>query len=1106
MRDIETKISPLISGMFPSFYQSDGPNFIAFVQAYYEWLEQNFQLLDLEDISNFNVGDTVQQANVTGTIYSVNKNSILVLVDGLETFKCFNVCSELIPVTSSSGGDTFILRGGTTRRLGSIFLSRNLSKIRDIDKTLDLFIVRFKEKYLKNIEFDTQTNKRLLVKNSLDLYRSKGTSRSIDLFFRLIYGVKSNVYYPGDDLFRLSDSEWFKPQYIEINSTSVDRAITLVGKQVTGVNSGATAFVERYVKKKVNAGFVHTFYVSNVQGTFEVNEILKYNQIYSDSPRIVGSFNIASVIEGSEAFAVGDIINFESTTGLGGIGRVTATVKGTGAVSFKLADSGWGYTTNRVGEETSYSSKTFLSDNILLLANVEPGQYLANIHTTSVTGTGYSNNDTIYASSLYSNGVGRPTTNNTGSIVSVKIIDRGTGFNPSIDTPNITVINSTGYPSTGGGAVWRFKYEYPKKYFEYLETVTQPLLLITYYNNASGIERLVPGSILTINNLDNKLGTLISVDAVNRTMIINPINRAIIKGGDRVFLKSDISNWIDVFSVTDYSPVGKNINVGNTGTIELGAPRGIFAVGDILYQRDNETNDIISSATITKTTGLTIAGGYVGVTNINGVFRPNANVFVIGKGTVANSLFKTISFNVAVAETSNTFIDAYTPFVYSSNNGTTAVVVGTTSGSNAQYRITSLSDSQDVILNTDTLSNATFLNTKLNALQFNLQNSPAANTSSIIFSALNFQSMTIGSVKTLGDLNPGRGYNRDPIASVYQPYIAGYQARDYIFTISGNEKPFVAGEYITQVYNRNLIKVYVSNTQPYRLGEKVYAGNTSAVFIANGIILSIDSGANTIDLDTPVGTFPTTNNYTLKSLITTANSYITNAVPFTYSSTARGIVKDNIDDKLYVKRIQLDNRFVTGNTTGSLSGTTANVVSIAEDMQSDSIGLNAKVNTKASIADGVISKVQIIDSGYGFSNDNQIVFTTAKDDRTGIVSNIKGGVGVGTGYYRSAKGFLSDISKVHDGDYYQEYSYDIISRIPLDKYASMFKKVMHTAGTRFFGSVLIDSIANTVITVADTAINTGSSIEITDDSPYTVQDRAVIDIKDRGEFYIEIRE
>jgi hypothetical protein len=64
----------------------------------------------------------------------------------------------------------------------------------------------------------------------------------------------------------------------------------------------------------------------------------------------------------------------------------------------------------------------------------------------------------------------------------------------------------------------------------------------------------------------------------------------------------------------------------------------------------------------------------------------------------------------------------------------------------------------------------------------------------------------------------------------------------------------------------------------------------------------------------------------------------------------------------------------------------------------------------------------------------------------------------------------------------------------------MFKKVMHTSGTRFFGSVLIDSLANTLVTIAN------SAIDITDNSPYVIQDRQSIDVEDRGELFIEIRE
>ena len=122
MKNIEKRISPLIQSQFPSFYQEEGENFIAFTKAYYEWLE------------------------------STNN---------------------------------------------PLYHARRLPDYRDIDSTTDDFIVHFKEKYLKNIQFDTATNKKLLVKNSLDLYRAKGTERAVDLFFKLVYGTAAEVRYPA---------------------------------------------------------------------------------------------------------------------------------------------------------------------------------------------------------------------------------------------------------------------------------------------------------------------------------------------------------------------------------------------------------------------------------------------------------------------------------------------------------------------------------------------------------------------------------------------------------------------------------------------------------------------------------------------------------------------------------------------------------------------------------------------------------------------------------------------------------------------------------------------------------------------------------------------
>ena len=87
----------------------------------------------------------------------------------------------------------------------AIYHSRRLLEYRDVDQTVESFLVYFKEETLKNIQFDIATNKRLFIKNALDFYRSKGTERSIDLFFKLVYAQPASVRYPSDDIFKLSD-------------------------------------------------------------------------------------------------------------------------------------------------------------------------------------------------------------------------------------------------------------------------------------------------------------------------------------------------------------------------------------------------------------------------------------------------------------------------------------------------------------------------------------------------------------------------------------------------------------------------------------------------------------------------------------------------------------------------------------------------------------------------------------------------------------------------------------------------------------------------------------------------------------------------------------
>jgi len=319
MKNIEKRISPLIQSQFPSFYQEEGENFIAFVKAYYEWLE--------------NSGTYINYSGNTVTQYIASNNDIIeVTADQLANSTYMSSITQYQPINANP-----------------MYHSRRLPDYRDIDSTTDDFIVHFKEKYLKNIQFDTATNKKLLVKNSLDLYRAKGTERAVDLFFKLVYGTAAEVRYPAEKIFRLSDGVYEMPEYLEIGYSIYN--IDYVGKQVVGQLSGAKAFVEKYIRRRAGKGFVNLLYVSGRQGNFRNGEVIGLNinnqPIFDVSKRskLIGSVKRVTIQTRGRDFAIGDIVRFtNSDRGLGGLARVESISSQTGLVDFIFEDGGYGYT------------------------------------------------------------------------------------------------------------------------------------------------------------------------------------------------------------------------------------------------------------------------------------------------------------------------------------------------------------------------------------------------------------------------------------------------------------------------------------------------------------------------------------------------------------------------------------------------------------------------------------------------------------------------------------------------------------------------------------------------------------------------------------------
>lgn len=1049
----------------------EGSDFVTFVEAYYEWLESNYQQLELRSNTNFAVGDTLTQGSTTGSVIYIDGVNAIVKVDNFDAFRCNVQCDEYLPVSSSSGGSTFIEK---QFKLNPIHWGRKLFDIRDVDRTLDSFIVHFKEKYLKNIEFDTNTNKRLLIKNSYDLYRSKGTERSIDLFFRLVYGSSAKVYYPGDDLMRLSAAQWIKPQYLEI--TNSPRTIGLVGKQITGITSGATAFVEKYIKRKVRDGFVYVLYISNIAGTFVDGEMLKGDTFYDNLPTLKGSLSSATVTIGSSLFSVGDIVTFVSLKGDEAKARVSSISNATGVVDFIFNDGGWGYTVSGPSadyteDELNDRTQSIVSTATLTLSNVVTSNTIAGF-TINDGGTGYSNSDTITVQSDYINCTATVNTDASGVITDIHISQSGSGF--FTDSPTVTITTSGGSSANIEASTKAFD-----RYFKYFEPFTQRLAEIVY-DSASNNELFAAGDNLYISNGSSNIayGTIIAnangaPGDANGTLTISVSNNGLFGTSNTLYTNSSV--YANIVSISNTSVTSSVMGIPQSATLRISAISGVadFAIDSEIYQLDEQSVECANA--LIHDTRITGLSGSIDIENMKGVFRSGRSIKV--RSSTSTASLNNVSLTVGLYSNSAAFINTYNVPVFSTNTATISNVAIVSAGSGAAFRVGTITDSEFVYMNTDILNaNHTFTNTDvqavttipLNNAEYGFEKKPAGNSSSVIFSCLNFDSFNIGTISSLIEVNPGTDYTVDPYVLAYQPYISAFDRHDYIFEVTDVVGAFIDGERIFQddiTLSRTTLEL--DDETGLAVGEKVEQGS------ANGIVYEIQASANTIIVRDVQGTFAA-NATALTSLSNgsfsaTISNVSTNSA---ITTTAKGIVKSSNSTHVVVKRLQFNNQFGIGNNiTGQSTSTTATIAAIAPDFSALQIGFNANIEADVVTANGTVTELEITDSGLGYRDNDELTFVSSDGLRTGAAIASVSGLGRGSGYYKNTKGFLSDASKIHDGNFYQEYSYEVLSRIPLDKYADMFKKVMHTAGTRFFGGVLLEETAYANVQYADSSID-----------------------------------
>jgi hypothetical protein len=117
-------------------------------------------------------------------------------------------------------------------------------------------------------------------------------------------------------------------------------------------------------------------------------------------------------------------------------------------------------------------------------------------------------------------------------------------------------------------------------------------------------------------------------------------------------------------------------------------------------------------------------------------------------------------------------------------------------------------------------------------------------------------------------------------------------------------------------------------------------------------------------------------------------------------------------------------------------------------------GGNAIVAAQAGTATGVVTTVDIYDSGFGYIPDTYVTLSSSNTQNQTVVSGrtVVNTQGSGSGYFKNRSGFLSDTQHIIDSMYWQSLSYDIIASRMMSTYETFVRDLVHPAGIALYGT------------------------------------------------------
>lgn len=1064
MLNIEKQISHLISSQFPSVYREQGDQLVAFVTAYYEWLESNCQLLTVENTTGFRVGDTIVQGPAGGEILAVSDRKLVVLstrrlidvqnarqIDSLLSERAAavaaNTAGPLIPVNLAEPGLPSIdtqstMDQGDRPPVGSsvvttrVFNSvtgeystriRDLSSVTESVQDSDIFAcIRFCNSLDPVISSSGAVTSIVAARNmSINrLARHIADYNDIDLTVnRFIVHFKEK--YLNSINFDIASNN----RLLVKNATSLyrskgsARAVDLLFKLVYGVSDAIVYNPSEDLFTLSDAAYIRPVYLEVTASDVNVS--------------LVGSL-ITGVTSGASGFVERFIRRRVNNNFVHILYMSAVQGKFINSELIRSADL-YSYNNPRVvGSIDSFaivtgSSGFEVGDLVNITANVGSGSVARVAAISSQTG-----------------------------VVDFELIDGGWGYSlaaTSSVSEKVIEISGTLLGNTEASA----------RYLTTFEPITVAAADIEYDTAAGQLEA---GQYVYFANTTANTGSglLISSDPIDNTSgeIFVSLREGTVSAiqSSNTINYSNGTSFANIVLVTDRTISGlinqtaNNITVGVSSVTSANIARGYTAT-------TTSGTGIVESVSITGSDATVVVSLNNSITDR--MLAGQAIAFSSGTtGTISD-----ITIRAGVVSIDGTLRPGM--FVNTPINELSGNVTFVSTGSLASFSIGSISFPETIFVNTDLLAannvaNTPYMTLELDAGEYGFPKAPTANSGSVIFQALSFDDYTIGSIASLTNINPGTQYNVNPLVLTEQKEIAGFNRRDLIINIANQTSAFAPGEIISQTSaSLTQYALTVGSTTGFQIGENIYQGSPTET--ANGTIQNI-SGSNTLLVRNVQGTFNTSSNvFSRLGGLTPVNTSVSDVDTESITVTARSLVKTANSSVIFAKRIQFENTWEPDNTVIGLStGATANVVSVTEDPSTLPIGLNAVVNATTVIAPGAVSSLEVVDSGFGYGNRQLATYTSTDGSRSGSVLLIRNGQGISAGYWNNNKSMLSTDKYLQDSNFYQEYSYQIISPISFEKYRDTVLDVIHVAGTKLFGRVAKQIFAAGPTEIAESSI------------------------------------